>query len=175
MRFLPTELDGVMLLQPERNEDERGYFARLWCEREFAEQGLNTNLTQINVSHNRVRGTLRGMHFQIAPHAEIKIVRCNRGSIFDVVVDVRSDSPTYCRWQGFQLNQANGDMLYIPEGFAHGFLTLSDDVEVYYQMSTGYSAESARGLRWDDPALGIYWPGEVKVISQRDQDWPRLA
>ena len=175
MRFLPTELDGVMLLQPERHEDERGYFARLWCEREFAEQGLNTNLTQINVSHNRVRGTLRGMHFQISPHAEIKIVRCNRGSIFDVVVDVRSDSPTYYRWQGFQLNQANGDMLYIPEGFAHGFLTLSDDVEVYYQMSTGYSAESARGLRWDDPALGIDWPGEVKVISQRDLDWPRLA
>jgi dTDP-4-dehydrorhamnose 3,5-epimerase len=164
-----------MLLQPERHEDERGYFARLWCEREHAEQGLNTNLTQINVSHNRVQGTLRGMHFQIAPHAEIKIVRCNRGSIFDVVVDVRSDSPTYCRWQGFQLNQANGDMLYVPEGFAHGFLTLSDDVEVYYQMSTGYSAESARGLRWDDPALGIDWPGEVKVISQRDLDWPRLA
>lgn len=175
MRFLSTELDGVMLIQPERHEDERGYFARLWCEREFAEQGLNTNLTQINVSHNRVQGTLRGMHFQIAPHAEIKIVRCNRGSIFDVVVDVRSDSPTYCRWLGFQLNQANGDMLYVPEGFAHGFLTLSDDVEVYYQMSTGYSAESARGLRWDDPALGIDWPGEVKVISQRDQDWPRLA
>jgi dTDP-4-dehydrorhamnose 3,5-epimerase len=164
-----------MLIQPERHEDERGYFARLWCEREFAEQGLNTNLTQINVSHNRVQGTLRGMHFQIAPYTEIKIVRCNRGSIFDVVVDVRSDSPTYCRWQGFQLNQSNGDMLYVPEGFAHGFLTLSDDVEVYYQMSTGYSAESARGLRWDDPALGIYWPGEVKVISQRDQDWPRLA
>jgi dTDP-4-dehydrorhamnose 3,5-epimerase len=115
------------------------------------------------------------MHFQIAPYTEIKIVRCNRGSIFDVVVDVRSDSPTYCRWQGFQLNQSNGDMLYVPEGFAHGFLTLSDDVEVYYQMSTGYSAQSARGLRWDDPALEINWPGEVKVISQRDQDWPRLA
>jgi dTDP-4-dehydrorhamnose 3,5-epimerase len=164
-----------MLIQPERHEDERGYFARLWCEREFAEQGLNTNLTQINVSHNRVQGTLRGMHFQIAPYTEIKIVRCNRGSIFDVVVDVRSDSPTYCRWQGFQLNQSNGDMLYVPEGFAHGFLTLSDDVEVYYQMSTGYSAQSARGLRWDDPALEINWPGEVKVISQRDQDWPRLA
>ncbi len=175
VRFLPTQLDGAMLLEPERHEDERGYFARLWCETEFANQGLDARLTQVSISFNRRKGTLRGMHYQIAPHAETKIVRCNRGCIYDAIVDMRVGSPTYKSWQAFELSEANGNMLYIPEGFAHGFLTLTDEVEVYYQMSTTYSAESARGFHWDDKSIGIKWPEPIGVISSRDQNWAPLS
>lgn len=175
MRFLPTQFAGVFVVEPERHEDERGYFARLWCAEEFAKQGLNAELSQVNVSINRRRGTLRGMHYQIAPHGETKIVRCNRGRICDVIVDLRVASPTLRQWQAFELSEDNGHLLYIPEGFAHGFITLSDDVEVSYQMSVPHHAESARGLRWDDPALSINWPIAPVVISERDRHWESLA
>jgi dTDP-4-dehydrorhamnose 3,5-epimerase len=176
MRFRETSLAGAFLIEPERMEDARGFFARTWCVREFAAQGLSTDLVQCNVSFNARAGTLRGMHYQVAPHAEIKLVRCPRGAIFDAIVDVRADSPTFGRWLGFELSAENGQMLYIPEGFAHGFQTLSDDSEVAYQMSTFYDAESARGLRWDDSTVGIEWPlAESRILSDRDREFPGLG
>ncbi len=175
MRFLPTQFTGAFVVEPERHEDERGHFARLWCEEEFAKQGLSSQLSQVNVSFNRHRGTLRGMHFQVPPHAETKLVRCNRGCICDVIVDIRENSPTYRAWQAFELSEDNGTMLYIPVGFAHGFITLSDNAEVYYQMSTAYHAAWACGFRWDDEAIGIDWPLVPEVISERDRNWTALA
>jgi dTDP-4-dehydrorhamnose 3,5-epimerase len=175
VRFLPTQFAGAFIVESQRHEDERGHFSRLWCEEEFAKQGLSSQLSQVNVSFNRRRGTLRGMHFQIPPHAETKLVRCNRGCICDVIVDLRNDSPTCRAWQAFELSENNGTMLYIPEGFAHGFVTLSENAEVYYQMSATQHAESARGIRWDDPSIGIEWPIQVEVISERDRNWASLA
>lgn len=172
MLFRETVLKGAYVVEPERIEDERGFFARTWCRSEFEAHGLNPNLVQCNISFNDKKGTLRGMHYQVAPRAEAKLVRCTAGAIYDVIVDLRPDSGTFKRWTGVELNADNRYMLYIPEGFAHGFLTLSDDAEVLYQMSEYYSAEHARSVRWNDPAFGIQWPGEALVISERDRSYP---
>lgn len=172
MRIEVTALPGVHIIRPDRFEDERGYFARTFCAREFAAAGLNPDVAQCNVSCSRQRGTLRGMHFQLPPAAETKLVRCTRGAIFDVALDVRPGSPTFGRWVGAELNAENGAMLYVPKGFAHGFQTLTDDAEVFYQMSAFYTPELGRGVRWNDPAFAIAWPLPVSVIAPRDRDYP---
>lgn len=185
MIFTETEIKGAFIIELERLEDDRGFFARSYCQREFEAHGLNPRLVQCNISFNSKKGTLRGMHYQAAPHEEAKLVRCVRGSIYDVIMDIRPDSASYCHWIGVELAApcsqppahrsqltAYYRMLYIPEGFAHGFLTLEDNTEVFYQMSEFYARESARGVRWNDPAFGIQWPGEVKVISERDETYP---
>ncbi len=172
MRFAQTELSGAYVVDLEKIEDERGFFARSWCRSEFLETGLNANLAQCNVSFNAKRGTWRGMHYQIAPREEAKLVRCTRGVIWDVIVDLRSDSPTYRRHVAVELSAENRRMLYVPERFAHGFLTLSDDAEVFYQMSAMYSPAHARGFRWNDPAFGIRLPAGVAMISERDRSYP---
>lgn len=171
MRFIPAPLAGAYLIEPEPIADERGFFARTWCRNEFAENGLNPGLVQCNISYNKTRGTLRGMHYQQAPHAEAKLVRCTQGGIFDVIIDLRPDSGTFTRWFGTELTAENRKALYVPEGFAHGFITLRDDTEVLYQMSEFFHAECAAGVRWDDPAFSIRWPAEVKVISERDKSY----
>lgn len=168
MQFVETCLPGTFEIRVEPHCDERGFFARSWCQREFAQRGLNPRLVQCNISFNSRKGTLRGMHFQAPPHAEAKLVRCTRGSIYDVVIDLRAGSSTYKRWVGITLTAGNRSMFYIPEGFAHGFVTLEDETEVFYQMSDFHDPESARGVRWNDPAFGIVWPVEVEVISERD-------
>ncbi len=175
MQFIPTKFKNAWLIEPDRHEDDRGFFARTWCQREFAEHGLNPNLFQCNISFNLTRGTLRGMHFQAAPKEEAKLIRCTQGSIFDVIVDVRKDSPTFGAWQDFELTAKNRNSLYIPEGFAHGFQTLEDSTEVLYQMSTEYHAESSAGIRWDDPALQIEWPLPISVISDKDSSLPTYS
>jgi len=172
MRFEAAKVTGAFLIEPEPITDERGFFARIWCRDEFAAHGLNPTLAQANVSFNHRKGTLRGMHYQAAPHQEAKLVRCTRGAIWDVVLDLRPDSSTYRAWTGAELSDANRAMLYVPEGCAHGFLTLTDAAEVAYQMSVPYAPEAARGVRYDDPAFGIEWPGEVVVINQRDASYP---
>ncbi len=172
MRFVPTKIDGAFRIEPERLVDERGFFARTWCEREFQEHGLEPRLVQCSISFSAKRGTLRGMHFQAPPHEEVKLVRCTRGAIYDVILDLRPDSPTLLAWQGFELTAENRSAFYIPKGIAHGFLTLSDECEVFYQMSESFHGPAARGVRWNDPAFGIQWPHEVTTISQRDADYP---
>jgi len=167
--FTGIKLKGVFIIEPERLEDERGFFARTWCKREFENHGLNTNLVQCNTSFNKKRGTLRGMHYQTAPHAEAKLVKCTRGSIYDVIIDLRPDSDTYKDWFAVELNSDNHKMLYIPENCAHGFLTLEDNTEVFYQMSEFYYSECARGVRWNDPAFSIPWPTDIMVISDKDR------
>ncbi len=174
MRFTETKLDGAFLIDIEPIEDERGFFARSFCRNEFAAHGLNTELVQCNISFNRKKGTLRGMHYQTPPHAEAKVVRCTRGIIYDVIVDLRRQSPTYRQWFGVELSADNYRMLYVPEGLAHGFLTLRDDSEVLYQMSTYFAPESATGVRWDDPALNIHWPEQPILISEKDRQLPGL-
>lgn len=171
MIYHKTSLSGACLIDLELHRDDRGFFARSWCVREFAEHGLNPTLVQCNVSYNRQKGTLRGMHYQEAPFAEAKLVRCVRGALYDVIIDLRPDSPTFKHHFGAELTAENRRALYVPEGFAHGFLTLQDDTEVFYQMSQFYSAEHSRGLRWNDPAFGICWPAEVAVISERDRQY----
>lgn len=170
--FEATGLEGAYLIAPEPLEDERGFFARMWCAREFGLRGLETRMVQCNLSFNRLKGTLRGLHYQVSPFEEVKIVTCMRGAIYDVIVDLRPRSPTYCRYFGVVLDEANRRMLYVPKGCAHGFLTLADGSEVFYQMSEFYSPEHARGVRWDDPAFGIPWPETVYVISRRDREYP---
>ncbi|MBI5418633.1 MAG: dTDP-4-dehydrorhamnose 3,5-epimerase [Deltaproteobacteria bacterium] len=172
MIFTETALKGAYVIDLQPMEDERGYFARSFCRKEFAQYGLKFDVAQCNVSFNRKKGTLRGMHFQLPPKAEAKLVRCARGSIYDVIVDLRSNSPTYCRWTALELTESNLKMFYIPEGFAHGFQTLSDDTEVFYQMFEFYSPEHASGVRWDDPAFGIRWPLDNPVISRKDRSYP---
>ena len=172
MLFHETKLPGVFEIHLDPHADDRGFFARSWCQKEFEAQGLNPNLAQCNISFNTRKGTLRGIHFQVPPHAEAKVVRCTRGSIYDVVVDLRPFSPTYRHWIAVVLTAANRHMVYVPEGCGHGFLTLEDESEVFYQMSSFYDAESARGVRWDDPAFRITWPEKVEVISQRDGAYP---
>jgi len=174
MKFLPTKLPGVWILDLEKREDERGFFARSWCQREFEQRGLNPRLVQCNVSFNHKKGTLRGMHYQIAPHEEARLVRCTRGAIYDVAVDLRPASPTFKQWATVELTAENGRALYVPEGFAHGFQTLADDTEVFYQMSEFYHPESARGIRWNDTQLAILWPVANKNVSPRDQSLPAL-
>lgn len=176
MRFQQTPLAGAWLLEPERIDDSRGFFARTWCRREFEVHGLVTTLAQCNVSFNRRAGVLRGMHYQDVPLAEVKLVRCTRGAIFDVIIDLRSGSPTFKRWFGTELTADNYRMLYVPEGFAHGFQTLVDETEVFYQMSQFYAADSARGVRWDDPSFGVAWPPvDTRIISLRDRAYPDFA
>lgn len=175
MIFLETTLPGVYEIQPERKPDERGFFARTWCRKEFADHGLNPNLVQCSVSYNTRKGTLRGVHYQAGPYAEAKLVRCTRGAIYDVAVDLRPHSPSYRKWVAAVLTGENRNMLYIPEGCGHGFLTLEDGTEVFYQMSQFYDAESARGVRYNDPALQISWPEEPVVISDRDRNYPDLS
>jgi len=172
MKFIETRLKGAFIIEPERLEDERGFFARTFCHEEFEAHGLNHIFMQCNISYNKHKGTLRGMHYQVAPMAEAKLVRCTRGAIYDVIIDLRPESPTYCQWLAEELNAENSKMVYIPEGFAHGFQTLEDDTEVFYQMSEFYSPEHARGVRWDDLVFGIEWPEvENQVVSKKDSNY----
>ena len=172
MIFTETKLKGTFIVEPERLEDERGFFARTWCKREFGAQELDTKLVQCNVSFNKKSGTLRGMHHQVAPHEEAKLVRCTMGAIYDVIIDLRPNSPTFKDWLSVELTAENRNMIYIPEGFSHGFMTLKDNTEVFYQMSEFYDPECARGVRWNDPAFDIVWPEDVKVISEKDKQYP---
>jgi dTDP-4-dehydrorhamnose 3,5-epimerase len=169
VNFRPTGLDGAFLIDIERAEDTRGFFARTWCVREAARHGIETEFVQSNVSFNRKRGTLRGMHFQAHPFEEAKLIRCTRGAIHDVIVDLRDASPTRARHVAVVLSAEQRNAIFVPAGFAHGFLTLEDDTEVSYQMSAFYSPEHARGFRWNDPAIGIPWPFEPEVMSDRDR------
>ena len=168
MLFTPTKLKDAYIVEPKKIEDERGFFARSWCEKEFRDRGLNPNLVQCNISFNKKKGTLRGMHLQVEPYAEAKLVRCTQGAIYDAIVDLRPDSETYKQWIGVELTADNRKALYVPEGFAHGFQTLADNTEVFYQMSQFYAPECARGYRWNDPGFGINWPEEISVISEKD-------
>lgn len=172
MLFEKTKIAGAFEIHPELKTDERGFFARSWCRQEFKQAGLNPNLAQCNISSNPHKGTLRGMHYQTAPFAEAKLVRCTRGSVYDVVIDLREDSPTFKEWIGVTLTAADHNMMYVPEGCAHGFLTLEDDCEVFYQISEFYDAESARGARWDDPAFRVKWPAQPQLMSDRDRTYP---
>jgi len=174
MTFHKTKLPGVFEIHPELKPDERGFFARCWCREEFESHGLNPKVVQCSLSFTARKGTLRGIHYQEAPYQESKLVRCTAGSVYDVVVDLRSQSPTFREWIAVALTAANRRMVYVPEGCGHGFLTLDDDTEVFYQMSEFYKPESARGVRWDDPAFQIVWPGEVQVISERDRTYPNF-
>lgn len=172
MVFHETDIAGVFEIAIDLHPDERGFFARTWCEREFRERGLNPNVVQCSISFNAKKGTLRGVHYQAEPNPEAKLVRCTRGRLFDVALDLRPNSATYLRWTGVELTAANRHALYIPEGCAHGFLTLDNDTEALYQMSEFYHPEAARGVRWNDPAFGIVWPSTVEVISDRDRTYP---
>ncbi len=172
MRFTPTKIAGVWIVDLERREDERGWFARTWCAEEFAKHGLNPRLSQCSVSFNRRRGTLRGMHWQAAPHEEAKLARCLRGALWDAVLDLRPGSATFKQWVGVELSAESGRALYIPEGCAHGFQTLTDDTEVLYFISESWHPESARGVRWNDPAFGIEWPAQANaILSERDRSY----
>lgn len=175
MIFEEATLSGAYSIELEKRGDERGFFARAWCRREFEELGLNTAIVQANISRTQVRGTVRGMHMQVAPAAETKLIRCVRGAILDVIVDLRPDSQTFRGWEGFELSDSNHTAVYVPEGFAHGFQSLTDDVELFYQVTAFYSPDHERGIRYDDPAIGIEWPLEVSVLSDKDSRWPPLV
>jgi dTDP-4-dehydrorhamnose 3,5-epimerase len=173
VRLVRLQVDGAHLVELEPHDDERGFFARLWGREEFAALGLRAELAQVSISRSTRAGTLRGLHFQRPPHQEVKLVRCTMGAIFDVVVDLRPDSPTYGAWDGVELDAARAGALYVPEGCAHGFQTLTDDVDVLYLISHPYVPEAAAGVRWDDQAFAIAWPDAVaRTISARDQAWP---
>lgn len=172
MRFIPTSLIGAYLIESELISDERGFFARTYCRDKFARKGLNLSLVQCNISYNKVSGTLRGMHYQKGPYPEAKLVRCTQGGIYDVIIDLRNDSKSFAQWFGVELTAENRKALYVPEGFAHGFLTLMADTEVLYQMSEFFHAECAAGVRWNDPVFAIDWPGKIAVISDRDAHYP---
>jgi dTDP-4-dehydrorhamnose 3,5-epimerase len=173
MIYTPVALAGAWLIEPERLEDERGFFARTFCRKEFEARGMNPRVAQCNISFNAHKGTVRGMHYQ-SPSGEAKLVRCTRGAIFDVIIDLRPESPTFKQHFGVKLSEQNRCMLYIPEDFAHGFQTLEENTEVFYQMSEFYIPGNFRAVRWDDPAFGIRWPEEVKVISERDRTYPNF-
>lgn len=172
MIITETSLHGAFVVELERYQDARGFFARSWSQREFAERGLDDRLVECDISYNLKRGTLRGLHYQSAPDAQVKLVRCTAGVIFDCIVDLRPESPTFARWIGMELSGENRVALYVPEGFAHGFQALSDGAEVHYQMSQAHAPASERGVRWDDVAFGIRWPEAVTVISDRDRAYP---
>jgi dTDP-4-dehydrorhamnose 3,5-epimerase len=172
MQFTETEIGGAFILDAEQIADERGFFARSWARDEFEAHELNPHLAQCNLSYNHRKGTVRGMHWQAAPHAETKLVRCTQGGIYDVVVDLRADSPTYLRWIGAELTAENRRALYIPEGCGHGFQTLADATEVLYMITEYYTPAAARGMRWNDPAITVTWPLAVTVISERDAQYP---
>jgi len=175
MLFTETYLKGAYLIDVERRNDERGFFGRSWCREEFEAHGLNPRLVQCNISFNEKRGTVRGMHYQADPYQEAKLVRCTMGALYDVIIDLRPDSATFTHWLAVDLTSENRRALYIPKGFAHGFQTLADDTEVFYQMSEFYHPEAARGLRWDDPAFDIEWPIKILVISEKDQSYPHWS
>jgi dTDP-4-dehydrorhamnose 3,5-epimerase len=174
MIFHETHLPGVFIIDLERFEDERGFFACSWRASEFEQRGLNHTPKQRNVAFNAQRGTLRGMHFQNQPHEEAKLVQCTRGAVYDVAIDLRPDSPTLHQWVAVELTAENQRMLYIPEGFAHGYQTLTDEATLHYQVSEYYHPESAGGVRWDDPVFGIQWPLPVAVIAERDASYPSV-
>jgi dTDP-4-dehydrorhamnose 3,5-epimerase len=172
--FQDTELAGAYVIELEKREDERGHFARLWCEKELGDRGLVNRIAQINSGFSPRAGTLRGLHYQLPPHAEVKVVRCTRGAVYDVIVDLRRESPTYRRWMGLELNADSWRLLYVPEGCAHGYLTLTENTELTYLASRSYAPDAARGVRYDDRAFGIRWPKEVKLnlVSKADASWP---
>jgi dTDP-4-dehydrorhamnose 3,5-epimerase len=174
MVLTETRLAGAHVIDLQRLEDERGFFARAFCQREFSEHGLDATVVQCNLSGSTHRGTLRGLHYQLAPRAEAKLVRCVRGAMYDVIVDLRPASSTFLQWVGVVLTAESGRALFVPKGFAHGFQTLEDDTEVFYQMSDFYAPEAARGIRWNDPLLGVAWPEDVRCISARDAACPDL-
>jgi dTDP-4-dehydrorhamnose 3,5-epimerase len=174
MTFTETRLTGAWIIDADTRGDDRGVFAEIWVAKEFERRQLDTRLAQCNLAWNRERGTLRGMHFQVAPHQQVKIVRCTRGALLDVIVDLRPDSPTYRRWDSVELTADNRRMMYVPGGFAHGYLTLADGTEAYYHASMPYAPAHESGVRWDDPAFGIEWPFEPIVISEKDQRWALL-
>lgn len=174
MKFLKAPLEGAHVIEPERREDHRGFLARVFCEREFAAAGLETRFVQINNSSSQRRGIVRGLHYQAPPHAEAKLMRVIRGTIFNVIVDVRRDSPSFGKWFGVELSAANRHMLYTPRGFAHGFMSLTDDVEVIYLASNFYAPGAERGVRFDDPRVGIAWPMPPREVSEKDRAWPDL-
>jgi dTDP-4-dehydrorhamnose 3,5-epimerase len=172
MKFSETKLKGAFVVEIEKLTDDRGFFARSWCEKEFEAQGLTARVVQANVSYNLKKGTLRGMHYQIAPYQECKLIRCTRGAIYDVIIDLRADSLTYKQWTGVELTADNYTLFFVPEDFAHGFITLVDNTEITYQVSQFYTPGSEKGIRFDDPAFNIHWPLEVSVISDKDRNWP---
>jgi dTDP-4-dehydrorhamnose 3,5-epimerase len=172
MKFYETKLNGAFIIELEKNEDERGFFARTWDKKEMQEFGFNTNLVQCNVSFNKIKGTLRGMHYQIAPYQEAKFVRCTRGKIFDVIIDLRPNSQTFKQWFSTEIDEKNHKMIYVPECFAHGFQTLEDNTEIFYQMSEYYMPEYAKGIRWDEKTFDIKWPINPKIISEKDLTYP---
>lgn len=176
MKFLETGIEGAFILEPEQREDERGMFARTWCQRECAAKGIQVTFVQFNVSRTRNKGTIRGLHYQIAPHAEAKLIRCIRGGLYDVIVDVRPGSPTYTKWVGVELSEHEVKSLWVPEGVAHGFQTLMDDTEVFYPVSAFFAPESERGIRWNDPVFNITWPlSSFPIVSNKDQHWPDFS
>jgi dTDP-4-dehydrorhamnose 3,5-epimerase len=171
VKIVETRLSGAFLLEPERLEDERGFFARTWSRQQLADHGLDSRIAECSISFNRTKGTLRGMHYQAPPNAEVKLVRCTAGAIYDCIIDLRRTSPTFKEWIVVELTAQNRVGMYVPEDFAHGFLTLEDESEVYYQISEAYAPESARGVRWDDPAFDIDWPEPVRVMNERDRNY----
>jgi dTDP-4-dehydrorhamnose 3,5-epimerase len=175
MIFEQLPLEGAFLIRPEKREDSRGFFARMFCQNEFANHGLITDLKQLNTAYNNQKGILRGLHFQHEPHQEVKVVRATRGEVLDVIVDMREGSPTQWKWHGEVLTQDNHHMLYVPKGFGHGYLTLTDNAEVFYYVSEFYTPGAEGGLRWNDPKLGIEWGVENPIISEKDAEWPLLT
>ncbi len=175
MIFTGTKLKDAIIIDVQKLEDNRGFFGRTFCQKEFEKMGMNMNVAQANVSFNRKRGTLRGMHYQLAPYGEVKVVRCTRGAIYDVIIDMRRDSATYKQWVGVELREDSYRMLYVPENFAHGFQTLEDETEVIYQVSQFFTAGSERGVRYNDPVFAIDWPLDVSVISEKDRNWPDFS
>lgn len=175
MIFKETRLKGAFVISIEKHEDPRGFFARAWCSRELEDHGLRSNFVQANISQNHKKGTLRGMHYQIAPHEEVKLVRCNRGAIYDAIIDLRPSSPTYKQWVGVELTAESRDMFYVPEGFGHGFQVLQDDSEVFYEVTQFYHPDAERGVRYDDSSFGITWPVDVTEISDKDKSWPKFS
>jgi dTDP-4-dehydrorhamnose 3,5-epimerase len=174
MRFSKTSLQGAMVIDPNPHADDRGRFMRAWCVREFEEQGIHFVPVQANMGYSKQKGTVRGMHFQEAPALEAKLVRCTRGAIFDIALDLRPDSPTYRQWFGLELSAENGQMLYVPENCAHGYQTLEDATEMHYMTSAFYAPSAAHGVRFDDPAFNIQWPLAATVVSEQDRNWPLL-
>jgi dTDP-4-dehydrorhamnose 3,5-epimerase len=172
MIFTETALKGAFILEVKQLEDERGFFGRTWCKKEMEDHGLNGNVVQANMSYNKKKGTVRGMHFQNPPYAETKLIRCTKGAIYDVIIDLRKDSPTYKQWIGVELTEQNHKMLYVPENFAHGFITLEDNTEVAYQVTQYYTPGAEGGIRWDDPSFTIQWPVPVELVSDKDQNHP---
>ena len=175
MIFTETKIRGAFIIEPELLTDFRGFFMRSFCKEEFEKHGLETSIVQCNISYNEKKGTLRGLHYQSPPYEEVKIVSCTKGAVYDVILDLRKNSKTYCQWVSIELTDVNYKMLYVPKGCAHGFQTLKDDTVVYYQMTEFFHPECANGVRWDDPAFGIHWPLGVKIISDRDERFPEYG